>query len=293
MTSIKEFDPTYLLSIKVHIVIPCYGGMIHERTFHSVLQWCFFASYYNINWTIDTLVNESLIPRGRNLLISRFLAQVPDATHIFFLDSDIEWEPWQLATLLTADVDIIGGLYNKKEFVSLFTMTPLHEGEVKDNLMEVKSVGAGFLLIKKHVFEKLNQHPAVKVHIDEDYVELNKNLEPGSYLEMTFRNYFDTSIRNNSYFTEYDTFCDNWRQLGGKIWVDTRVLVNHFGSLDYSKELANHLYMISGYLLLKELQQMGSKLIDKNGIENDLTIIKNDYKINTTLIDDIGKEINC
>ena len=172
-----NFNPTYLQSINVHIAIPCYGGMITERALESARQWIDFASYYNINWTMDTLVNESLIPRGRNLLISRFLAQTPNATHIFFLDSDIEWDPWHLATLLTADVDVIGGLYNKKEFPGLFTMTTLPNGKVIDNLREVQSVGAGFLLIKKHVFEKLNEHPAIKVHVDEDYAELNKNLD--------------------------------------------------------------------------------------------------------------------
>ena len=287
-----NFNPTYLQSINVHIAIPCYGGMITERALESARQWIDFASYYNINWTMDTLVNESLIPRGRNLLISRFLAQTPNATHIFFLDSDIEWDPWHLATLLTADVDVIGGLYNKKEFPGLFTMTTLPNGKVIDNLREVQSVGAGFLLIKKHVFEKLNEHPAIKVHVDEDYAELNKNLEPGSYLEMTFRNYFDTSVRNNLYYSEYDTFCDNWRQLGGTIWIDTRVHVKHTGLISYSKDTEEYLYYMSGRLLLEDLEHVGNKLVYKNGIEPDLMVSENKYQINTTLIDENGKEIN-
>lgn len=287
-----NLDPDYLQSTRVHIVIPCYGGLISDNTFCSAIKWAEFARRYNINWTMDSLSNESLIPRGRNVLVSRFLAQVPDATHILFLDADIDWEPWQLATLLTDDVDIIGGLYIKKKFPGSLYMSQLPHGESMDRLVEVKSVGAGFLLIKKHVFEKLNEHPAVKVHIDEDYEQIRANLKPGSYAEMTYRNYFDTSIRDNHYYSEYDTFCDNWRQLGGKIWVDKRVFVKHTGLLQYSKEVADYLYQFSGSLLLRELQQEGTTLVDKNNKETSLIINSNvGMAFNPKLIDENYKEI--
>jgi len=39
------------------------------------------------------------------------------------------------------------------------------------------------------------------------------------------KTYFDTAVRQNRYYSEDWTFCENYRDLGGKIWVDKRVLL--------------------------------------------------------------------
>ena len=37
------------------------------------MKWTQTAKQFGINWTIETIVNESLITRGRNTLVSKFL----------------------------------------------------------------------------------------------------------------------------------------------------------------------------------------------------------------------------
>jgi hypothetical protein len=49
-------------------------------------------------------------------------------------------------------------------------------------------------------------------------------------LDQHLKTYYDTAVRENRYYSEDWTFCENWRDLGGKIWVDTRVLLRHVGS---------------------------------------------------------------
>jgi hypothetical protein len=44
------------------------------------------------------------------------------------------------------------------------------------------------------------------------------------------KTYFDTAVRENRYYSEDWTFCENWRDLGGKVWVDKRVLLRHTGT---------------------------------------------------------------
>ena len=48
--------------------MPCYGGMLTESTFMSFIKWANTARQLNIDWTLETMVNESLISRARNTL---------------------------------------------------------------------------------------------------------------------------------------------------------------------------------------------------------------------------------
>jgi hypothetical protein len=95
---------------------------------------------------------------------------------------------------------------------------------------EVSKTGTGFMLIKRHVFEKLNAHPAVRSFVND--IGLPAELNP--YM----KTYFDTAVRENRYYSEDWTFCENWRDLGGKVWVDKRVLLKHTGTyvFDYAAQ---------------------------------------------------------
>ena len=108
-----QVNVDFLKTTKVHIAKPCYGGMLTESTFMSFIKWANTARQLGIDWTLETMVNESLISRARNTLTAKFL-DMPDATHLFFVDADIGWEPWHLLVLLNRDVDVIGGLYPMK-----------------------------------------------------------------------------------------------------------------------------------------------------------------------------------
>ena len=56
------------------------------------------------------------------------------------------------------------------------------------------------------------------------------------------KTYFDTAVRENRYYSEDWTFCENWRDLGGKIWVDKRVLLKHTGSYTFDFQAQEPLY---------------------------------------------------
>jgi len=54
----------------------CYGGMLTESTFMSFIKWANTARQLGIDWTLETMVNESLISRARNTLTAKFLDMV-------------------------------------------------------------------------------------------------------------------------------------------------------------------------------------------------------------------------
>lgn len=220
----------YLKTTRVHICMPCYGGMLTESTFMSFIKWSNTCKQLGLNWTVETLTNESLISRGRNTLTAKFLNN-PESTHLMFIDSDIGWEPWHLLVMLNRDVDVIGGLYPMKSMPIKWCVNGFDGAETgPDHLQEVSKTGTGFMLIKRHVFEKLDQHPAVRPFLND--IGLPAELNP--YM----KTYFDTAVREGRYYSEDWTFCENWRDIGGKVWVDKRVLLRHSGTyvFDYAAQ---------------------------------------------------------
>ncbi len=79
-----QVDVDYLRTTRVHIAMPCYGGMLTESTFMSFIKWANTARQLGIDWTLETMVNESLISRARNTLTAKFLDQ-KESTHLFFV----------------------------------------------------------------------------------------------------------------------------------------------------------------------------------------------------------------
>ena len=242
-----QVNVDYLRTTKVHIAMPCYGGMLTESTFMSFIKWANTARQLGIDWTLETMVNESLISRARNTLTAKFLEQ-EGATHLFFVDADIGWEPWHLLVLLNHDKDVIGGLYPMKTMPIKWVVNGFEGAEEgPDGLQEVSKAGTGFLLMKRHVFEKMAAHPAVKPYKNDI------GLDPK--FDKHLKTYFDTAVRQGRYYSEDWTFCENWRDLGGKIWVDKRVLLRHSGSYVFCMENQDHLLNTVGPMYVEELQK--------------------------------------
>jgi len=253
-----QVNVDFLRTTKVHIAMPCYGGMLTESTFMSFIKWANTARQLNIDWTLETMVNESLISRARNTLTAKFL-DMPDATHLFFVDADIGWEPWHLLVLLNRDVDVIAGLYPMKTMPIKWVVNGFDGAEEgPDGLQEVSKAGTGFLLMKKHVFAKMNSHPAVKPYKN----DIGLDPKYDKYL----KTYFDTAVRQNRYYSEDWTFCENWRDLGGRIWADKRVLLRHSGSYVFCMENQQHLYDNIGPMYLQDQVKQGKVILvdDKN-----------------------------
>jgi hypothetical protein len=224
----------FLKTTRVHICMPCYGGMLTESTFMSYIKWANTCRQLGIDWTMETMTNESLISRARNTLTAKFLNN-KESTHLMFIDADIGWEPWHLLVMLNRDVDVIGGLYPMKSLPVKWCVNGFDGAEEgPDGLQEVSKTGTGFMLIKREVFEKLNAHPATRPFAN----DIGLPPELNQYM----KTYFDTAVRENRYYSEDWTFCENWRDLGGKVWVDKRVLLKHTGTYVFDFQTQDQLY---------------------------------------------------
>jgi hypothetical protein len=214
----------------VHIGIPCYGGMVSEPTMTSLLRFVLMAGKFGLQWSLDTMVNESLIPRGRNNLMAKMMSN-DKATHFMFIDADIRFQPESILQMIAYEKEVIGGLYPKKSIPSNYVINLLPQTKIQGDIFTVDTMGTGFLLFKREVYQKLiNAHPETK-YVDD--VGLGKQYEPNMYA------IFDCKIDSKGHYLSDDwLFCRRWQDIGGEIWAHSKALLNHIGHYEYQGDLS-------------------------------------------------------
>lgn len=166
--------------VKLFVATPMYGGMATGLYTKSCLDLQNLFTRYGIEIKFSFLFNESLIQRARNYLADEFMRS--DATHLMFIDADIHYDAKDILAMLALDVPVVAGVYPKKtinwknvrdailknpdieanqldQLVGDFVFN-VKRGTKQFNtteLVEVSEVGTGFLLIKREVFEKMNE----------------------------------------------------------------------------------------------------------------------------------------
>jgi hypothetical protein len=213
----------------LHIGIPCYGGMVSEPTMTSLLRFILLAQQAGLNWSLDTMVNESLVTRARNNLMAKMMTNTT-ATHFMFIDADIRFQPESILQMMAYEKDVIGGLYPKKALPVNYVINLKPETKIQGDIFTVDTMGTGFLMFKRKVYEDL-----IKAHPETKYVDdvgLGKQYEPMMY------SIFDCKIDARGHYLSEDwLFCRRWQELGGEIWAHSKVLLNHVGHYEYAGDL--------------------------------------------------------
>jgi hypothetical protein len=252
----QQGTPFDFSKVHLHIGIPCYGGMVSEPTMTSFLRFVLLSTQAGLNWSLDTMVNESLVTRARNNLMAKMMTNKA-ATHFMFIDADIRFQPESILSMIAHDKDVIGGLYPKKALPVNYVINLKPETKIQGDIFTVDTMGTGFLLFKRHVYEKLiDAHPECK-YVDD--VGLGKQYEPMMY------SIFDVQIDERGHYLSEDwLFCRRWQKLGGEIWAHSKVLLNHVGHYEYAGDLDKLKIMDRGSMGIIEdtLAQHGAKPVE-------------------------------
>jgi len=240
-----------LSKVYVHIAIPAYNGMMHESCFISLLKFLIEASKLGINWTLDTMGNESLITRARNNLAGKFLHN-QKATHLMFIDSDIRFEPEDIMKLILADKDVCCGAYPVKKLPAQLVINELDDGEKEGDLVEVSTAGTGFMLIKREVFDTLKKdNPKLQIKLPE---EKRKNINAEimgaenteeNPSEDCLWNFFDTSFDDHLFKGEDIAFCELARKSKFKIHANIDSTTIHHGPYGYKGKFRDALEKVT------------------------------------------------
>ena len=234
-------------SSKVNLCVatPMYGGQCYGTYMVGIMGLQTICKEKGWGFQFIYTGNESLITRARNKLVEIFLQT--ECTHLLFIDADMEFSPAKIVNLVEYDVDVISGLCPKKqinwEAVKAIVksdpdihpfLIPRSISDADNNvnyfgdtdgiydLISVKHAGTGCLLIKREVFTKL-------MGSIPKFVDYGANGLASPTLKCLF---FDTKVENESmsYLSEDYYFCDEWRKLGGKVYLAPHIKLGHIGT---------------------------------------------------------------
>jgi len=208
---------------------------VTPQFFSSVLQLQQLFIANNIPFEYRFLTNDSLIPRARNKLCKHFL-DIPNATHLLFIDSDVEFDPNDIYRLYLHDKDVIGIAYALKKIyndktVGVFNLLENDNCEANnDKLDEALEIGTGLMLIKRHVLEKMIEIEPYNYILLDTPDDINKTIDERKYYR-----FFDTQfdVITNRYLSEDYMFCQKWRNLNGKIYLLKNTMTVHHGTFGY------------------------------------------------------------
>jgi hypothetical protein len=252
MTDVIQITPQ---KTKLFVATPMYGGLCTGMYTSGIMQMVGVCSQNNIELYYSFMMNESLITRARNSMAYDFLES--GATHLMFIDADISFNPQDIPMMLKADKDIICGLYPKKEINWVEVEAAVkrgvppaelskHTGAFVVNLphgqettsgpmmepMEISNGGTGFMLIKRKVFEELDNK--VPSYTNDMYHAIDTVRKV-----KIIKEFFATSIdeESNRLLSEDYHFCELFRKHGGKIYAHPFIKLEHVGTYVYGGDI--------------------------------------------------------
>jgi hypothetical protein len=221
-------------------------------------------SSLGIKLRVEFCRNDSLVSRARNNLIGKVMYD-KDITHMLFIDADITWNPIDILKLILADKNIVGGVYPIKNYdwkkliepgrnvvqewtdkknASQLSGTMSDQDfvqnkmmrynlnyisntlEISNNLTRVRHLATGFMMIRRDTIEKMARaFPSTKYTDDVGFLHGPEN-------EYAYA-LFDCGVEDGHYCSEDWLFCSRWGKMGGEVWVDVTINLNHCGVEDF------------------------------------------------------------
>jgi glycosyltransferase involved in cell wall biosynthesis len=210
---------------KVLIGTPSYDGRIDTWFADSLIRTIKQSLSENVEVHIIYPSYDSLIQRARNDLFRMAIEGNYDT--LFFIDSDVEWEPEWFFRLLSRPEPVVGAALVKKSDKEGYTVKIIDK-ELKysedQKLLEVEGVGTGFLKVDKFALDKIWE-------MSEPYFHEGKDN----------RMVFDVKIENGDLISEDYIMCNKWKSLGYRVWIDPTITCNHNGVKKYKGDLKQFL----------------------------------------------------
>jgi hypothetical protein len=223
---------------KIWIALPCYGGDIKILTMKSLIHDMFRIIMRGDEVYIFDQLGHADIYLLRAQIVSHFLSD-PDGTDLVMIDNDVGWEAHGLEYLLAHDVDLVAGAYPKREDPIKFMFRSAMDngqgltGDAGSGLVEVWGMPGGFMRMKRAMLEKMAAA----------YTDLN-SVDTSVPSGMTCRMFDPLWFRGDTgsrVLAEDYAFCQRWRDIGGKVYMDASISMAHIGTKAFVGRLGEFL----------------------------------------------------
>lgn len=197
-----------------YIATPAYDGKVDSNFSQSLAEAAFCSPLYQVQITAGVIGNGAFIELCRNIFVKKFLEEFKDATHLFFIDSDLKFPPNAFIGLIRSGLPICAGVYRRRQepedYPCQWTEHPEMGGLwLEDGWLMCNRVPTGFLCISRQVIEEMAA----------DAEWMNIHDQPGGVPWL-----FYTKIDDDKRFVGEDySFCDDYRKKYGKpipVWPD-------------------------------------------------------------------------
>lgn len=200
---------------RVLIGTPSYDGRIDVWFANSLLSTVKMSYEKNVEVHAIYVSYDSLVQRARNSLFK--LAIEGEFDDLFFIDSDVEWEPEWFFRMIERPEPIVGAALVKKSDEQEGYTIQLLDTDLKwssdKKLIEVNGLGTGFMKISRFALEKLWE-------MSEPY-----KTDEGDPQRMVC----DLVVKDGVLISEDYIICKKWQSLGYKVWIDPTITINHIG----------------------------------------------------------------
>lgn len=207
------------------IGLPCAGGIVGEKTTLGLFNLGKALVRNNIHHGLLTLTNSSLITQARSK-IANFFINNTEHEYLFFLDSDIGFNPKDVLKLIEYQLPIVSGAYPMKTIPERYCVDIVQPEQKYGDLVKIGGNGMGFVLIHRQVFLDIaSLYPGLK-YIPSDYYSDT----PHTSAEMNNSyHYFAEHQTKNGFMSEDKSFFHRAKQVGYDIWLDPTIKLNHTG----------------------------------------------------------------
>jgi hypothetical protein len=231
-SGVEMFRPD-LHGVEVMLATPCGDGRYENLFVESLRQTEMYVRQYGGEFRFAEMLMVSDISIARARIIGAFLHST--ATHLFMIDDDQAWNPMDFVKFLLAGRDFMAAASVRKVTPSSFAVNitddygrplPIHVDE--RGYIEASNVGAAFVCLTRACVERM-----VEAYRGELAFDAAEGREEYAL--------FNPMILNRRYLGEDYSFCQRWRTIGGKVWVDPTVDLRHVGVSVWSGTWLNHL----------------------------------------------------
>ena len=224
--------PYFRKHMRVFIATPFYELKGFSPYIVSLVHTLRLLQAVGIDYYFLELSGDSYVHRARNTMCEHFLAD-PEATDLFFIDSDMSWNPEAFVKMCMLPDDVVGGTYPVKNNWEAWTSIPqiytedqgsqLRGRDLGDGtaLLEASVLAGGFLRIKRHVLEKFREH-----YPDLWYQE--PSLDPKNP-NKRFTQFFGAESMDHKFYGEDHCFSRRLREMGCKMFIYPNIDIVHWG----------------------------------------------------------------